>query len=131
VDSASIVYDLGSGDGEIVVATARDYNAKKVVGIEQNRRLCSIALRKAQFLENAVIMNANYDDVDVSEANVVTLRSETRGCSDTSTGGHTECVCESAPQRPRQTHASKEPTFTGVSSTRKALTLLTSKIRWG
>jgi predicted RNA methylase len=73
VDSESIVYDLGSGDGEIVVATARDYNAKKALGIEQNRRLCSIALRKAQFLENAVIINVNYDDVDISEAYVVTL----------------------------------------------------------
>jgi trans-aconitate methyltransferase len=73
VNSESTVYDLGCGDGEIVVAAARDYNAKKVVGIEQNQRLCSIALRKTRHLKNAFIINANYDDVDLSEAEVVTL----------------------------------------------------------
>jgi predicted RNA methylase len=73
VNSESIVYDLGSGDGEIVVAAARYHNATKVVGIEQNQRLCSIALRKTRHLKNAIIVNANYDDVDISEANVVTL----------------------------------------------------------
>ena len=73
VNSESIVYDLGCGDGEIVVAAARHHNALKVVGIEQNQKLCSIALRKTRHLMNAVIINANYDDVDISEASVVTL----------------------------------------------------------
>lgn len=73
VNSESIVYDLGCGDGAIVVAAARDYNAVKVVGIEQSQKLCSIALRKTRNLRNATIVNANYDDVDISEANVVTL----------------------------------------------------------
>ncbi len=73
VTSESIVYDLGCGNGDIVVAAARDHNARKAVGIEQNERLCSIALRRARHLKNAVIMNANYDDVDLSEANIVTL----------------------------------------------------------
>ena len=73
VTSESIVYDLGCGNGDIVVAAARDHNARKVVGIEQNQRLCSIALRRTRHLKNAVIMNANYDEVDLSEANVVTL----------------------------------------------------------
>ena len=73
VNSESIVYDLGCGNGDIVVAAARDFQAKKVVGIEQNQRLCSIALRRTRNLKNAVIMNANYDSVDISEANVVAL----------------------------------------------------------
>jgi phospholipid N-methyltransferase len=73
VSSESIVYDLGCGDGAIVVAAAKHHNARKVVGIEQKQRLCSIALRKTSNLKNAVILNANYDDVDISEANVVTL----------------------------------------------------------
>jgi precorrin-6B methylase 2 len=73
VSSVSIVYDLGCGNGDIVVAAARDHNARKAVGIEQNKRLCSIALRRTRHLKNAIIMNANYDDVDISEANVVTL----------------------------------------------------------
>ena len=73
VNSESIVYDLGCGDGGILVAAARDHNAKKVVGIEQNQRLCSVALKKTQNLKNVVIVNANYDTVDLSEATVVTL----------------------------------------------------------
>ena len=73
VNSDSTVYDLGCGDGEIVVAAARNHNAKKVVGIEQNQRLSSIALRKTRHLKNAFIINANYDDVKISDANVVTL----------------------------------------------------------
>jgi len=73
VNSESVVYDLGCGDGEIVVAAARHYDVKKVVGIEKNRKLCSIALRKIRHLRNAIIINADYDDVDISEANVVTL----------------------------------------------------------
>jgi precorrin-6B methylase 2 len=73
VTSESIIYDLGCGNGDVVVAAARNHNAKKVVGIEQNQRLCSIARRRTQHLKNAVIMNGNYDDVDLSEANIVTL----------------------------------------------------------
>jgi SAM-dependent methyltransferase len=73
VDSESVVYDLGCGDGAIVVAAARHYGAKKAVGIEQSRRLCSIALAKTRGLRNASIIEANYDDVDISEASVVTL----------------------------------------------------------
>jgi predicted RNA methylase len=73
VNSESVVYDLGCGDGAIVVAAAGRYNASKVVGIEQRQKLCSIALRKTRHFRNAVIVNANYDDVDISEASVVTL----------------------------------------------------------
>jgi len=73
VTSESIVYDLGCGNGDIVVAAAREHNARKVVGIEQNQRLCSVALRRTRHLKNAIITNANYDDVDISEANIVTL----------------------------------------------------------
>jgi trans-aconitate methyltransferase len=73
VTSESIIYDLGCGNGDIVVAAARDFHARKVVGIEQNQRLCSIALRRTRHLKNAVILNANYDNVDLSEANIVAL----------------------------------------------------------
>ena len=73
VSSDSVVYDLGCGDGGIVVAAARHYGARKVVGIEQNKKLCSIALAKTMRLKNALIIEANYDTVDVSEATVVTL----------------------------------------------------------
>lgn len=72
VNSDSVVYDLGCGDGAIVAAAARHYGAKKVVGIEQSKKLCSIALAKTRGLRNASIIEGNYD-VDLSEASVVTL----------------------------------------------------------
>jgi ubiquinone/menaquinone biosynthesis C-methylase UbiE len=73
VNSESVVYDLGCGDGGIVVAAARDYGAKKVVGIERSKKLCSVALRRTSGLKNALIIEADYDSVDLSEASVVTL----------------------------------------------------------
>ncbi|MDG6978981.1 MAG: class I SAM-dependent methyltransferase [Nitrososphaerota archaeon] len=71
--SDSVVYDLGCGDGAIIVAAAKEYGARKVVGIEQSRKLCSIARAKTAGLKNAFIIEANYDTVDLSEASVVTL----------------------------------------------------------
>jgi precorrin-6B methylase 2 len=73
VNSDSVVYDLGCGDGGIVVAAARLYGARKVVGIEQSKKLCSIALAKTTGLKNAFIIEANYDTVDLSDASVVTV----------------------------------------------------------
>jgi SAM-dependent methyltransferase len=72
VDSDSVVYDLGCGDGGIVVVAARDYGAK-AVGIEKSRKLCSIAIEKTRGLKNASIIEADYDNVDLSEASVITL----------------------------------------------------------
>jgi len=73
VTSESVIYDLGCGNGDIVVAAVRDYHARKAVGIEQNQKLFSIAFRRTRHFKNAIIMNANYDEVDLSEASVVTL----------------------------------------------------------
>ena len=77
VNSESVVYDLGCGDGRIVVAAAGAYRAKKVVGVEQNQKLCSIALANTARLQNAIIVRANYDTVDLSEASVVTIYQST------------------------------------------------------
>jgi len=72
-NSTSVVYDLGSGDGSIVVAAARDYSVKKAVGIERDERLCSIARAKAARFNNVLIINADYDTIEISEANIVTV----------------------------------------------------------
>jgi cyclopropane fatty-acyl-phospholipid synthase-like methyltransferase len=73
VNSDSVVYDLGCGDGSILFSAAKDFHAKKVVGIEQNAKLCKIALKKTTGLEGVQVLCANYDDVDLSEASVVTI----------------------------------------------------------
>src|SRR5437868_3681708 len=39
VGTNDVVYDLGSGDGRIVIAAARDFGARKAVGIEMNPEL--------------------------------------------------------------------------------------------
>ena len=73
VNSDSVLYDLGCGDGGIVFAVARDYHARKAVGIEKSKKLCSMARWKTKGLANASIVEADYDAVYLSEATVVTL----------------------------------------------------------
>ncbi len=73
VNAESIVYDLGCGDGRIVLAAARNHSVKKAVGVERSEGLYRIALAKIRHLPNASIVKGNYDDVDLSEANVVTI----------------------------------------------------------
>jgi SAM-dependent methyltransferase len=70
-----VVYDLGSGDGRIVIAAARDFGARGV-GVEldpglvvesaKNARRARVAGRTQFFLQNIF-------DADITEATVVTL----------------------------------------------------------
>jgi cyclopropane fatty-acyl-phospholipid synthase-like methyltransferase len=69
------LYDLGSGDGRIVVMAAHEFGAK-AVGIELNKRLISEAVRKGEALnlgDQAEFINDNIFDVDISSADVVTM----------------------------------------------------------
>jgi ubiquinone/menaquinone biosynthesis C-methylase UbiE len=70
-----MVYDLGSGEGRIVIAAAREFKAR-AVGIELSPELCKSAMLhiKALRLENQVkIVQANLLKVDLSPADVVTI----------------------------------------------------------
>lgn len=69
------VYDLGSGEGHIVITAAREFKAK-AVGIELSPELCKLATMhiKALGLEDRVkIVHANLLKVDLSPADVVTI----------------------------------------------------------
>lgn len=75
VGPADVVYDLGSGDGRVVIAAARDFGARGV-GVELEPRLVAesrgIAARagvadRAQFVQQDIFVT------DVSPATVVTL----------------------------------------------------------
>jgi len=69
------LFDLGCGDGRIVVIAARDYQAK-AFGVEIREDLATAAqqqLRKFHVEERARIVQGNMFDVDLSEADVVTL----------------------------------------------------------
>ena len=69
------LYDLGSGEGRIVIMAARQFKAK-AVGIELSQDLCKAATArvKALGLENQVkIIHGNLLKVDLSPADVVTI----------------------------------------------------------
>ena len=73
VNSDSVVYDLGCGDGAIVRSRRPGSTAPRRSSGSSKQELCSIALAKTRGLRNASIIEGNYDDVNVSEASVVTL----------------------------------------------------------
>jgi precorrin-6B methylase 2 len=70
-----VLYDLGCGDGRIVVIAARDYQAK-AFGVEIREDVATAAqqqLKKFDLEKKARIIHRNLFDVDLSEADVVTL----------------------------------------------------------
>lgn len=69
------LYDLGCGDGRILIAAAKRYHVKGV-GIEISESLAVEAAKqvKKEGLEGKVkIIHGNFMDADLSPANVVTL----------------------------------------------------------
>src|SRR6266436_1202053 len=70
-----VVYDLGSGDGRIVIAAARDFGARGV-GIELDPALVVESTknaRRAGVTERAQFFLQDIFDADISGATVVTL----------------------------------------------------------
>jgi hypothetical protein len=71
-----IHYDLGSGDGRIVIAAVKDFKAKKGVGIDLDPTRIKEAnenLAKAGVGDRVTFLNKNIFETDFSEANVVSL----------------------------------------------------------
>ena len=69
------VYDLGCGDGRIVVEAAGRYGAR-AVGVDYDKRRCDEALERARREGVADLVEIRHEDVletDFSEATVVTL----------------------------------------------------------
>ena len=70
-----VVYDLGSGDGRIVIAAARDFGARGV-GIELDPGLVAESARNARragVAERTRFLQQNIFVADISEATVVTM----------------------------------------------------------
>lgn len=70
-----LLYDLGSGDGRIVITAARDFEAR-AIGIEIDPfRVLYSRLKILQFdLKDKVrILRGNFFDIDLGEADVVVL----------------------------------------------------------
>jgi ubiquinone/menaquinone biosynthesis C-methylase UbiE len=75
VKSTDVVYDLGSGDGRIVITAAKKYGARGV-GIEIDPELVKKATENAVAAgvsDRVRFVNANLFTADIHEASVVTL----------------------------------------------------------
>jgi len=75
VSAADVVYDLGSGDGRIPIAAARDFSARGV-GIELDARLIELAhcnAREAGVVDRVEFRHEDLFGTDLREATVVTL----------------------------------------------------------
>jgi SAM-dependent methyltransferase len=76
VGKNDIVYDLGCGDGRIVIAAVRDFGAKKGVGVDidpQRIRESNENARKAGVTEKVQFIEGDLFKADITEATVVTL----------------------------------------------------------
>jgi SAM-dependent methyltransferase len=71
-----VVYDLGSGDGRIVIAAVRDFGARKAVGIEIKPELIEksrASAAKAGVADKVEFIQGDLFKSDLSEASVVVL----------------------------------------------------------
>lgn len=75
VSASDIVYDLGCGDGRIVIAAAKKYGARGVgIDIDPQRIKEAVANAKAASVEHRVkFIEKNLFEADIKEATVVTL----------------------------------------------------------
>ena len=76
VGKDDVVYDLGSGDGRIVLAAVRDFGARRAVGVENdpNRiRQSRDSVQKANLTDRVEFIQGDLFATDFSQASVVTL----------------------------------------------------------
>ncbi len=74
VGESDLVYDLGSGDGRIILAAAQRFQARSV-GIEWNPALCektSAAIQRLGLEGRVKVIQGDIFDQDISSATVVT-----------------------------------------------------------
>ena len=75
VGSDDVVYDLGSGDGRLVIAAARDFGARGA-GIEIDPKLVALSIenaRRAGVADRVTFREGDLFQMDLSPATVVTL----------------------------------------------------------
>jgi 16S rRNA A1518/A1519 N6-dimethyltransferase RsmA/KsgA/DIM1 with predicted DNA glycosylase/AP lyase activity len=75
VEPSDVVYDLGSGDGRIVITAAQKFGAR-AVGIELIPALCATARRRVKDLgleDRVEIVQGSFLHADLKPATVVTM----------------------------------------------------------
>jgi tRNA A58 N-methylase Trm61 len=76
VGPEDVVYDLGCGDGRILLMAVKDFGAKKAIGYELKEDLYKSTLGQIehQKLEDKIsVINGNLFEADISQATVITL----------------------------------------------------------
>jgi len=75
VKSDDILYDLGSGDGRIIVMAGKEFGARAIgIEIDPLRLLWSrLKIRRHRLKDNVSVIRGNFFNVDVSSATVVSL----------------------------------------------------------
>ena len=72
---SELLYDLGCGDGRLIILAAKDIGAKSK-GIDLREDLIERAkteIKRLNLEDKVTIVRANFFDVDISDADVVTL----------------------------------------------------------
>lgn len=71
-----VVYDLGSGDGRIVIAAARDFKVKKGIGIDLDPELVNLATKNAKdagVSDRVSFARGDIFKMDFKDATILTL----------------------------------------------------------
>lgn len=73
ISKKDIVYELGSGDGEFILTAAKEFHAKKAVGIEieYTRYFVSQIRKKISKSKKAKFVRADFKKVNLSDATVI------------------------------------------------------------
>ncbi|GGP20070.1 hypothetical protein GCM10007981_06660 [Thermocladium modestius] len=75
VKPGEVLYDLGCGDGRIIITAARDFGAR-AFGVEIRKDLYEQCVRRIKELgleDRITVINGNFFEVPVSDADVVTM----------------------------------------------------------
>ncbi len=75
VGEGDTLYDLGSGDGRIIIMAAKEFGAK-AVGIEADpiRQMWSrLMIRRHKLRDHVKVLRGNFFNFDIGDASVVTL----------------------------------------------------------
>jgi trans-aconitate methyltransferase len=68
---SDIFYHLGCGEGNAVAIAAKEFGAKKSVGIEIDKSLADKAVKNIAGIKNAYIINADIRKADISDATIL------------------------------------------------------------
>lgn len=75
VKPTDTVFDLGSGDGRVVITASKEFGAK-VVGVEKNKILAGVSewrVKRNKLVDKVKIVNQDLFDCDMSKATVVAV----------------------------------------------------------